>query len=235
MKRTLSVLGLLLATAPAFTQVLPSVSDAEANGREMVHIGALNSGFIYMSTDCTEQLAQGAKCTVIGPLALNASFNHPDLISFRIPARAVNSLLCFDITPLIDVSFANATSTPTTFGVFSATAKLTIKSSVLNDPAVVRPNGQPFNGQFEIPTIQFFEQVNLAAGEASGKSYHFTRSCANAGVSKHTLTRNLGLTAAQANSFFNNPITVVLSASANTRHVDFLFYQYHVRLYGDRR
>lgn len=77
--------------------------------------------------------------------------------------------------------------------------------------------------------------MTLAANEATGKSYQFTRSCGSASVSKHTLTRFYGLTAAQATNFFNNAITVVLNARADVRYVDQLHYQYHVRLYGDRR
>ena len=233
MKRTFSVLGLVLVSAPAFSQILPSVSDADANGRDIVHLGALDTGHMYMKADCTQELARGAKCTVFEPQPRVTTFNHLDIVSFRIPARAANSLLCFDITPLIQVDFANATGIPTSFGLFSATATLTIKNPVLND--LIRPDGQPYNGKFDIHTIQFSEQVTLAANEATGKSYHFTRSCGNASVSKHSLTRFYGLTAAQATNFFNNPITVVLNARADVMYVDQLLYNYHVRLYGDRR
>jgi hypothetical protein len=236
MKRTLLTLGLALIAAPSFAQLLPGVSDADANGRDIIHLGSLNTGSMFMKADCAADLARGAKCTVFEPQPQITSFNHLDIISLRIPARATNSLLCFDITPLIEVDFANLTGIPTTFGAFSAAATLTIRSPVLNDLTIVQPhNGQPYNGKFDIGTVQFSEQVTLAANEATGKSYHWTRSCGSASVSKHALTRFYGLTAAQANSFFNNPITVVLNARADVRYVDQLQYHYHVRLYGDRR
>jgi hypothetical protein len=145
-------------------------------------------------------------------------------------------MLCFDITPLIEVDFANATGIPTSFGLFTAAATLTIKSVVLDDPTIVRPStGLPYNGKFDIATVQFSEQINLGANEAFGKAFQLTRSCGSASVSKHSLTRAFGLTATQATNFFNNPITVVLNARADVRYVDRLHYNYHVRLYGDGR
>jgi len=236
MKRTFLALVLVLGAAPAFSQVLPSASDADANGRDIVHLGALNTGHMYMKADCTQELAQGARCTVFAPQPQVTTFNHLDIVSFRIPARAANSLLCFDITPLIQVDFANATGIPTTFGLFTAAATLTIRSPVLNDPTILRPGtGQPYNGKFDIPTVQSSEHVTLGANEATGKSFHFTRGCGSSSVSKHALTRFYGLSAAQATNFFNNPITVVLNARADVMYVDQLLYHYHVRLYGDRR
>lgn len=72
MKRTLSVLGLVLVSAPAFAQLLPCVSDAEANGRDIVHLGALDTGSMFMESDCIEELALGAKCTVLAPQPLSS-------------------------------------------------------------------------------------------------------------------------------------------------------------------
>jgi hypothetical protein len=64
---------------------------------------------------------------------------------------------------------------------------------------------------------------------------HCSCRCSRApGGFPHLVSSPLGLTA-DAGQHVNNPITVVINASANTRHVDYVLYHYHVRLYGDRR
>ncbi len=235
MKHILLTFSLFLSSA-VLAQSLPSVSDTDANGRNMIHLGAANTGFIYMKSDCSEELAAGLKCTIIQPAPAPTEFQHEDIVSIRIPARAANSMLCFDITPLIDVTFENTTGNPVANALFSGRATLTLKSPVLEDPSLVRPgNGEPYNGELRIPTVQYSEQLKLDAGERNARSYHYTRSCGSASLSKQKLISIFGFDASQANSFFNNAITVELDASAIARHISYVHYDYHVRLYGDRR
>src|SRR5690606_23855512 len=153
--------------------------------RSIVHLGAAATEFMYMKSDCTEELAAGLKCTVIQPAPALTEFQHDDLVSIRIPGRSAHSLLCFDITPLIDVGFENTMGSPLTNALFSGYAILTIKSRVLNDPSLIRPwTGQPYNGEMTIPTVQYSERLELGAGERNRRSYHLTRSCGSAGISK---------------------------------------------------
>lgn len=228
MKRTslALALGLVLIATDSYGQFRAESTDADANGRDMVHLGSLSSGSIYMKPDCSPELADGFKCTVLKPEPEFTDFDNQDLLTFTIPARSVNSLVCFDITPIIDVTYQNGSAVRVIDGRFSARADVVFKSPVLN--------GTRFNGKLAILSIQYSEVQALAAGEANGKSYHWTRSCGTASVSKDRLIKG-GLTAAQATSFFNNPITVTLGADGLGKHVSYMQFAYHVRLYGDRR
>jgi hypothetical protein len=82
--------------------------------------------------------------------------------------------------------------------------------------------------------VQYSERQTLAPDESNRKSLHFTRRCAGAAVTRQML-RGWGFSAFQASSFFNNSVTVTLSAGAVGRYVTDVGYQVNLRLYGDRR
>ncbi len=235
MKRTLSMICLAAVSAVSFAQSVEDVGEIDSFGRDVIHLGSARTVFMYMKADCTDDLARGQKCAVIQPAPAETRFDHADLASIRLPGRVANSTLCFELTPLIDIAYANNTGGTVSDALFSGRATLTIKSAVLVDPNIINPQTrQPFNGQFLIPTVQYSERQTLAPDENNSKSLHFTRRCAGAVVNKQML-RGWGFSAFQAHSFFANPITVTLSATGVARHVSDVGYQVNLRLYGDGR
>ena len=79
------------------------------------------------------------------------------------------------------------------------------------------------------------ESRRITPGDFDSQVTQHTRSCQGALISKRVLTVGYGLTQAQANSFFDNPITVRLGMSGSARMVESLVRGYGLRLYGDRR
>jgi hypothetical protein len=235
MKRILSMICLAAVSGVSFSQSIEDVGEVDSFGRDAIHLGSARTVFMYMKSDCTDDLARGQKCAVIQPAPAETTFDHADLASIRLPGRVANSTLCFELTPLIDLAYANTTGSTVSDALFSGRATLTIKSAVLVDPNIINPQTrQPFNGQFLIPTVQYSERQTLAPDESNRKSLHFTRRCAGAAVTRQML-RGWGFSAFQASSFFNNPVTVTLSAAAVGRYVTDVGYQVNLRLYGDRR
>jgi hypothetical protein len=190
---------------------------------------------IYLKNDCTRERQQGLSCTVLLPQPQPTSVELQDLARIRLPARAASSLLCWDLTPLVEVVLENTTTTQRN-AAFSARTIFAVRSAVLEDPTIVNPRtGLPYNGEIRLNMVPYSESLTLPPGYRNSKGFHLTRSCGQAVVSKRALMTSHGLTQAQANSFFNNPIEVVLGASMDANVVTSASYNFNLRLYGDRR
>jgi hypothetical protein len=139
------------------------------------------------------------------------------------------------MTPNIERLFRNETTTVGN-GFLTTRSLISLESSVLDNPALVNPvTGQPFGGKIDVTFFTRVEEWRLQPGHYQRDFTQLTRTCQGALISKRALIDNYGLSQSQANSFFNNRITVRIGSSATARFVDNLSYGWAIRLYGDRR
>lgn len=225
-----------LSILPALqAQSADDVGDADSFDRAVVHLGMAETTWLTSQSDCASDLARGYRCTPLKPPAEITSWTLTDLDTIALPARAASSLLCFEYTPFIEATLKN-TTTANAPAFWLARGRLTIRSVVLEDPTLVRPGtGLPYNGELTIQLSSWSERVTLAPGQETSKGVDYTRRCGQSAISKARLRAVFGFSGAQANAFFNNPITLVLGATGETRYGTKLELQYNLRVFGDRR
>ena len=232
--KKLLVSCLLLAGA-AQAQTVEEVGDADSFGRDVIHLGLGSIDSFYLQPDCTDEIAAGLECQVPLPPPAVTEFTAGSTDSIQLPARVSNSLLCFAITPAVNRSFRNDLPNSAQ-AVLLTRALLSIESPVLQNPALVNPDtGLPFGGKIDITFITHSENRRIMPGDFDSEVTTLSRVCQGALVSKRMLVDRYGLTQAQANSFFNNRITVRLGMSGTARMIQSLVHGYAIRLYGDRR
>jgi hypothetical protein len=239
MRTTSWVAGLCvwLSIAPAvFAQSTDEVGDSDSFDRAAIHLGMAETTWLKSLPDCASDLARGHRCTVLRPPAEITSWTLTDLDSIELPSRAAHSLLCFEYTPFIETTLKNTTNTANASAFWLARGRLTIRSVVLDDPTLVRPGtGLPYGGELTIQLSSWSERVTLSPGQEVSKGIDYTRRCGQSALSKARLRTVFGFSTAQANAFFNNPITLVLGATGETRFGTKLEMQYNLRVFGDRR
>lgn len=234
MKLILSVSCLLLAQF-ARAQTVEEVGDADSFGRDVTYLGVATSDPIYFKADCTAEIAAGFECTPPLPAPAVTQFAYTDLDSIQLPARASNSLLCFAMTPLVNRRFRNDLPNAQTAALITS-ATLTIESPVLDNAALINPQtGLPFGGKLDIVIGTHNESRRLAPGDFDNEVKQLSRACQGALISKRALMGGFGLTQSQANSVFNNRMTVRLGVNGTMSLVNSLVHMVGIRLYGDRR
>jgi len=234
MRKSLFVAALLLAGI-AHAQTIEEVGDPDSFGRDVTYLGLGSIPPFYLQPDCTDEIAAGLQCQVRLPAPSFSEFSIAEGDSIQLPARASNSLLCFAITPSVNRRFQNDL-TFNTQAVLTTRALISIESPVLENPNLINPDtGLPFNGRIAFNFVTNNENRSIAPGDFDSQVTVLTRSCQAALISKRVLIGTYGLTQAQANSFFNNRITVRLGMSGAARMVESLIHGYGMRLYGDRR
>jgi hypothetical protein len=234
MKKSFVVVVLSLAGV-AGAQTIEEVGDPDSFGRDVIHLGLGSIDAFYLQPDCTDEIAAGLQCQV--PLAPPAvtEFSVVNGDSIQLPARASNSLLCFALTPVMNRTFRNDLANDAQ-AVLMTRALISIESSVLDNPALINPDtGLPFNGKLDIMLVTNHESRRITPGDFDTRNTTLTRSCQGALISKRALVGTYGLTPTQANSFFNNRITVRLSMNGTARMVQSMIHGFGLRLYGDRR
>jgi hypothetical protein len=230
-----SFLVALLLSGIAGAQTIEEVGDPDSFGRDVIYLGLGSIDPLYLQPDCTDEIAGGLQCQVLAPPPAVTDFSLIDADSIQLPARASNSLLCFAITPFVNRAFRNELANNAQ-AVLTTRALISIESPVLQNPTLLNPEtGQPFNGKLDIVFVTNLENRRMTPGDFDSSVTFLTRSCQGALISKRALVASYGLTQAQANSFFNNRITVRLGLNGTARMVESLIHGYGIRLYGDRR
>jgi hypothetical protein len=173
---------------------------------------------------------------VTNPQPAVTSFDFTDVGRITLPARSTNSLVCQWVTPIVFYNFQNTT------GVFQPNARLTlipymtIENPVLADPALVDPGtGLPLAGKIEMPSISATTNTvrSLDAGERELNRINFTRACIGGILTRRMLMETYGLSAAQANSFFNSETTLRFHVRGNASMVTDASILYGFRFQGD--
>jgi hypothetical protein len=207
------------------------VGDADSFGRGLKWLGTIGGGAFTFSSYCA---SGDTSCVTLNPAPALTSFSFTDLGRIALPARAANSLICQWVTPYIYYDFANNTGANATaqFRVFPT---VTVDSAVLADPMLINPDtGLPVNGSLTIGLTGSYQYSHtLEPGEREQQRSQFSRTCIGGVLSKQSLMGGYGLTAAQADAFFQKPITMHFNMSGTVSLVDSAMLLYNVRFVGD--
>jgi len=221
--------GVTAAAAPTADEV----GDPDSFGRNVIYLGLTQTLSVTLLDDCSGSDPAFERCIVNQPVPSPTSFDEADLATMNLPAKATRSLLCFTLTPFINVSWQNPTASTQTAR-FTATADITIDNPVLDDPALIDPGtGLPFGGSLNLGLSTWHNTHSMAPGEFENERSTQTRACIAGLVSKRNLIEGYGLTDAQATQFFKKPMTIHFGARGTVQMSQFTSYMYGIRLYGD--
>jgi len=235
-RKTTEKAALPLVLSPTLLAAAPTaddVGDADSFGRNVTYLGLAQSLGITLAPDCTGSDPTVERCIVQAAAPAMTSFNESDLATMNLPAKATKSLMCFALTPFIDISWNNGTGAPQTAR-FNASAVITIDNDVLADPALVDPGtGLPLGGSVTLALSTWRHIQSMQPGDFENESSTQSRNCIAGIISKRSLVDNYGLTDAQATQFFKRPMTLHFGARGSVAMSDFTSYFYGIRLYGD--
>jgi hypothetical protein len=221
--------GVAAAAAPTVDEV----GDADSFGRNVTYLGLAQTLPVSVVDDCSASDPTLERCIVANPEPASTPFNEAGLASISLPPKATKSLICFALTPFIQVQWENLLATPA-LARFSANALINIDNEVLDDPTLIDPNtGLPFGGVLSLGLSTLTDFHTLQPGETDIKVYQTSRSCIAGIVSKRALVESYGLTETQATQFFKKPMTITFGARGSLALTTFATYFYGVRLYGD--
>jgi hypothetical protein len=222
--------------APAAAAAAPTdaeVGDADSFGKNVTYLGLGQTLPIVLTDDCTGTDPTLERCIVQNAAPAPTTFDESGLGVMTLPAKATKDLICFSLTPFIDVSWANFTASQQNAR-FNATAVITIDNQVLDDPALIDPNtGAPFNGSITLGLSTWRNSHTMAVGETETQGLQQSRGCIAGIISRRQLVETYGLTDTIAKDFFRKPMTLHLGARGTLAMSQFTQYFYGVRLYGD--
>lgn len=220
------------ATAAAAPTV-DDVGDADSFGRNVTYLGLAQTLSVSVLDDCSASDPTVERCIVANPAPSPTSFIEDGLATINLPTKATKSLICFALTPIIQVQWENLLATPAQAR-FSGSALVTIDNEVLDDPTLIDPGtGLPFGGVLELGLSTFTDIHTLQPGETDFKTLQMSRSCIAGIVSKRVLVDTYGLTEMQATQFFKKPMSITFGARGTFALSSFASYFYGIRLYGD--
>jgi hypothetical protein len=224
--------------AKAKGPTVEDVYDVDSFGREVIYLG-LTSAFITLEETCPppdpavpDQYCQQINPTVGAPTA----FTFNDAARIKLPGKATHSLLCYWFSPILNVSYGNATAAPV-IGRFRYSPTLTVENPVLDDPALIdATTGVPFGGKLltSMSSSESYQQP-LDPGMFLSERTRDSAVCMAGLLSKRSLTETYGLTEAQAKEFFKKPTTIRLNVSGSAQHVNFVGMTFGLRMMGDER
>jgi hypothetical protein len=213
------------------------VGDAASFGRNVKWLGLVSTGFVQLSSDCTPVAGDPPpgpddRCVTTNPAPAITTWDFTDLGRITLPGKSAKSFLCHSATPIMSYGMTNGTGVNGT-GRFFHRGRIRIESPVLLDPALIDPaTSLPYNGGFDVSLPSYRDLRTLEPGEISSQSIQATRGCIAGLVSKKSLVES-GLTEAQANEFFKQPITIRIGSSGSSSFVDFAAINFGVRITGD--
>jgi hypothetical protein len=208
------------------------VGDSDSFGRNLQWLG-LTDMSVTLSADCSAE-DPSIPCQTLAPVPALTSFSFEDLGHIALPEKAANSLLCYWLSPVLNVSYGNPTAAPVVADL-RINPTLTVENPVLSTPGLIDPTtGLPFNGSLltAMTSSQRF-QVPLPAGVHISERKRDSAVCIAGFLSQKALVETYGLTAAQAKDFFKKPTTVRLNLSGSARYVDAASLYFGFRIIGD--
>jgi hypothetical protein len=209
------------------------VGDAESFGKPVLYMGLAQSQAVVVLDDCSASDPAIERCIPNAAAPAITSFHETNLATINLPAKASKTLLCFKLTPFINVSWANNTGTRQTAR-FNAAAEVTIESPVLADPALIDPTTNlPFGGSLTLRLNTWNNVHSIDPGEFEQESSVQSRGCIGGIISRRSLVENYGLSTTQANGVFKKPMTIRLGARGSVSMSQSTLFFYGLRLYGD--
>jgi protein-disulfide isomerase-like protein with CxxC motif len=179
-------------------------------------------------------VVDGASCVQLASTATLVVINEPNMAHIDLPANATHSLLCFTVSPTINVVYLNST-TKIVLASASLRTDATIQSAALADPSLInKVTGQPFGGKIVATALsRFGDSFALPGQQSAVKSSIDSRECVMGLLSLATLQARYGLSLAQARAVFATPMTVTLSESGGIQNVSSIQWVVGFRLFGD--
>jgi len=227
---------LLLAPSGVTAAAAPTaedVGDPDSFGRNVTYLGLAQTQSVVVVDDCSASDPAFERCIVANAAPAPTTFDEDGLATMNLPARATKTLMCFALTPFIQVQWENNLATPATAR-FSANALITIDNEVLDDPTLIDPDtGLPFGGVLSLGLGTFTDIHTIQPAEIDIKALQVSRSCIAGIISKRVLVEVYGLSETQATQFFRKPMTITFGARGTVAMSQFTNYFYGIRLYGD--
>lgn len=221
--------------------VSPSFNDTDSFGKNVVFLGSLYAGTLYVYHSCDPAvllaevglvLAPDDKCvthSVASPMATTEVFD--PVWEITIPGKTVKNV----IYPMLNngVGFDSFSSTGSGVTMFYV-PRITIESDALNDPAAINPNtGLPMNGSFTTSLAgNRLQSFSIAAGDFIS-DYENYASVAGRGLSR-SYFEALGLPPHVINQLFKKDMKLKFGIRARfIGPVDFAQAFYTFRLLGN--
>ena len=228
-----------IKTASTAAPTADQVGDADTFGHAVIWDGLLSTGTISLTSDCTPQPGDPLpgpddRCVTLNAAPAVTSFDLPNIGRMTLPGKTSHNILCHWTSANGVYSLFNGTGV-------SANARmrlspyLIVESSVLSNPLLIDPStGLPFNGSLRTaPGTTFSDAQTLAANARVTERMSDSRVCIGGAISRQGLIQGYGLTNAQVDDFFKNPITLKFGLSGTAQLVDFASLIYGVRIMGD--
>lgn len=231
MKMTRGHTSAATPTMAAAAVTVDDVGDVDSFGRNLTWLG-LTQSVITLDSACDP--ASTDPCQVITSPTTTTNFAFTDTAHIALPGKATKSLMCYWLSPVINVTYTNPGATNAVSSLrYNPT--LTVENPVLDDPALIDPTtGAPFGGRLSTSmTSSEIFQVPLPPGTTISERYRDSTVCISGFVSRRMLTDNFGLTSAQADQFFKKPTTVRMNVSGSVRGVEFAQIILGFRIIGD--
>jgi hypothetical protein len=206
------------------------VGDGDSFSRPVKFLGFAQTDFVSIAQDCTG--SDPARCTAVTDPRFTATISYiGDEAVIHLPARAAKSLLCFNLTPLGNITILNSSGSLAE-GLAIMGARWRIESEVLNDPTLINPaTGLPFGGVLPGGASLDIEQRTIADGEYQTFYPLHSRGCISGHLSRRSLV-GMGLSDAQAREVFRKPMTIRFGSSAFAQYA-IVDSAVGVRIYGD--
>ncbi|WP_133499251.1 hypothetical protein [Cognatilysobacter terrigena] len=219
-------------TMAAAAVTVDDVGDVDSFGRNLTWLG-LTQSVVTLDSACDP--ASTDPCQVINPTpGSTTNFSFTDMAHISLPGKATKSLMCYWLSPVINVTYSNTTAA-NAVSTLRYNPTLTVENPVLADPSLIDPTtGLPFNGHLttSMTSSEIF-QVPLPSGTTITERYRDSAVCIAGFINRRTLTDTFGLTDAQVNEFFKKPTTVRMNISGAVRGVQSASIILGFRIIGD--
>jgi hypothetical protein len=222
-------------TGPTAAQV----GDADTFGHAVIWDGLISTGSINFAADCTPApgdppLGPDDRCVTLSPAPAVTSFDLPDIGRMWLPGKSSHNILCHWTSANGVYSLLNGTGVSAN-GRITLAPYLRIESTVLSDPLMIDPTtGLPFNGALvTAPGTTYSDAQTLAPNARVTRRLSDSRVCIGGAISRQGLIDGYGLTNAQVDAFFKNPMTIKFGLRGSASLVDFASMIYAVRIMGD--
>jgi len=208
------------------------VGDSDSFGRNIKWLG-LASMNVTLTSDCSDP-SLNPGCQVLAPAGAVTAFHFDDLAHVSLPANASHSLMCYWLSPVLNVTYNNPTAS-NTLGFLRYSPTLTIENPVLNDPSLIDPTtGLPFNGKLitGMTSSERLEQP-LPPSTAFTSRTRDSAVCIAGFMSRKQLVETYGLSDALAKEFFKQPTVVRMNIAGTSRYVSEAGLIFGFRIVGD--
>jgi hypothetical protein len=220
-------------TTPGLAGVTDAdVGDSDSFGRNVKWLG-LASMNVTLSNDCSDP-SLGPGCQVLNPAGAVTSFHFEDLAHITLPANSAHSLLCYWLSPFLNITYDNPTAS-SVIGSLHYSPTLTIENPVLDDPSLIDPTtGLPFSGKL-LTGMTSSERLDvpLPASTSFTQRTRDSAVCIAGFMSRRQLVETYGLTDAQAKEFFKQPTVVRMNIAGTSRFISDAELIFGFRIVGD--